>query len=61
MSYIDIFIPLFAGIIFIAFPDILIQKQDATYEKKKSLFKKGGLVLIGVAAIYLLVLLLSSK
>lgn len=61
MSYIDIFIPLGAGIVCLLFPDILIQKQDATYEKKKSLFKKGGFVLIGVAAIYLLILLFESK
>lgn len=61
MSYIDIFIPFFAGIILLAFPDIIIQKQDASYHKKRSLFKKAGLVLLGVSIIYVLVLLFSSK
>ena len=61
MSYIDIFIPLFIGIILLAFPEILVQKQDATYEKKKALFKKGGFVLIGVSVIYLMVLLVNFK
>ncbi|MGN6646412.1 MAG: hypothetical protein ACTHJT_07775 [Cytophaga sp.] len=61
MSYIDIFIPFSAGIILFLFPDILIKKQDAEYEKKKSIFKKGGMVLLGVSALYLLVLLLSSR
>ncbi|WP_018342200.1 hypothetical protein [Cytophaga aurantiaca] len=61
MSYIDIFIPLAAGIIFLAFPDILIQKQDASYHKKKSLFKKGGLILLGVSIIYTIVVFFGPK
>lgn len=61
MGYIDIFIPFFAGVILLAFPDILIQKQDASYHKKRSVFKKAGIVLLGVSVIYLLVLVLGSK
>jgi hypothetical protein len=61
MSYIDVFIPFLAGVVLLAFPDILVQKQDASYHKKKSLFKKGGIVLLGVSIIYVVVLLFSSK
>jgi len=61
MSYIDIFIPLSIGVIGLLFPDIVIPKQDASYEKKKSLLKKGGSLLIGVSIIYFLILLFESK
>jgi len=60
MSYIDVFISLLAGIVWLLIPDILIPKQDAMYEKKKSLFKKGGFVLLGVSAIHLLILLFNK-
>ena len=40
MSYIDIFIPLSIGVIGLLFPDIVIPKQDASYEKKKSFEKR---------------------
>ena len=43
MSYIDIIIPLLAGLAFIAIPDKLIKTRDATYEKKKVSTKKSGL------------------
>ena len=52
MGYIDIAIPLIAGLVFIAIPDILIKTRDVTYEKKKSLITKCGYVLIVVSVLY---------
>ena len=56
MSYIDIAIPLVAGILCAACPQ-LMTKQTATvtdeeYARRKDKFRKIGYLLIGVAAIY---------
>jgi hypothetical protein len=58
MGYIDVLIPLAAGILFIASPERLITKKDQTYDRKKLLLKRCGYVLIGVAALYLVIKLL---
>lgn len=55
MSYIDIAIPLISGLVFITIPDKLIKTRDATYEKKKSLIKKSGYILIAVSVGYFIV------
>jgi hypothetical protein len=55
MGYIDILIPLIAGIVFLMIPDKLIKARDATYEKKKSLLKKCGYLLIGVSILYFVI------
>lgn len=55
MGYIDIAIPLIAGLIFITIPDKLIKTIDASYEKKKALLKKCGYVLIAVSVGYFII------
>ncbi len=55
MGYFDIAIPLIAGLVLIAIPDKLIKTGDATYEKKKSLIRKSGYVLIAVSILYFIV------
>ena len=55
MGYIDVAIPLIAGLLVITIPDKLIQTRDATYEKKKSLITKSGYVLIAVSLLYFVV------
>lgn len=55
MGYIDIAIPLVAGLIFIAFPDKLIKTKDATFEKRKSLLTKCGFLLIIVAVLFFVI------
>ena len=55
MGYIDVIIPLVAGVTFTMAPDVLIKPTDTNFEKKKSLIKKGGLVLIGVSILYFLI------
>jgi hypothetical protein len=55
MGYIDIAIPLIAGLVFIAIPDKLIKTKDVTYEKKKSLLIKCGFGLITVSVLYYII------
>ncbi|CAN5707155.1 hypothetical protein BH10BAC2_BH10BAC2_43060 [soil metagenome] len=55
MGYINIAIPLIAGIILIAIPDRLIKTRDTTYEKKKSLLTKCGFALIIVSVFYFII------
>jgi hypothetical protein len=59
MSYIDLIIPLIGGIIFTFFPDTLIKTKDDTFEKKKSLLKKCGYLLLAVSILYLFIILFS--
>ncbi|CAN5681433.1 hypothetical protein BH11BAC3_BH11BAC3_34780 [soil metagenome] len=56
MGYINIVIPLFAGLLLLAIPGKLIKTRDATYEKKKSLLKIAGYVIIVVAVLYFVVI-----
>jgi len=58
MSYIDIAIPLLAGL-FMAFnPQGLIKPDDPSFEKKRERFRKIGYGLIVVAILYTLVKIL---
>lgn len=52
MGYIDIAIPLIAGLVILAIPDKFIKTEDANYEKKKSLLIKCGYGLIAVSVLY---------
>ncbi|MEP7128477.1 MAG: hypothetical protein ABI729_06400 [Chitinophagales bacterium] len=60
MGYIDIAIPLIAGLILIAIPDKLIPTKDATFEKKKSLLTKSGFLLIMVAVLFFVIKILEQ-
>ncbi len=57
MSYVDIIIPLIGGIIFTFFPENLLKTRDDTFEKKKSLLKKCGYLLLGVSMLYLIIII----
>lgn len=59
MSLVEIPIPLVPGIILVAFPNMLTQKTASAEEaaKMKSKLRRMGYVLIGVAALYLFVIL----
>ena len=59
MSYIDLIIPLIGGIIFTFYPEKLLKIKDNTFEKKKSLLKKCGYLLLGVSVLYLFIILFS--
>jgi len=50
-SWIDVLIPLVAGVLLLLFPGLFL-KKDAS-EARKALFQKIGCVLIGVAVLYL--------
>jgi hypothetical protein len=59
MNLIDVLIPLVPGILLVAFPQILTPKEappDETVKKKKRL-RQIGYVLVGVAALYLFIML----
>ena len=65
MSYIDVAIPLFSGLLMAACPQ-LFTKQTATvtdqeFASRKDKFRKIGFVLIGVAALYLVTKLGGSR
>ena len=52
MRYIDIAIPLIAGLVLVAISAKLSKERDGTYEKKKPSIKKCGYALIVVAVFY---------
>jgi hypothetical protein len=60
MSFIDVFIPLFAGIYLLVSGDKLLKTTDASSVRKKGLAKKIGIALIGVSLVYLTVKLLEQ-
>ena len=60
MNYVDVLIPLLAGIYIFLFPDNLIKTRDATYEKKKSILKKAGIGLIAVGVLNVIVKVFGS-
>lgn len=55
MGYIDILIPLLAGILFLTLPEKLLKPTDTNFKKKKSLISKCGYVLIGISVLYFLI------
>lgn len=60
MSYIDILIPFVAGLFFILSPESMINPVDTSFEKKKSRFRTGGFILIGVAVLYSIIKVFGS-
>ena len=56
MSYVDVAIPLLAGIACVLCPQLLVKTEE-----KKPLVRKLGYVLIGVAVLYLIVKLMSTR
>lgn len=58
MSYFDILIPFVAGLFLILSPQSLINPVDPSFEKKKSRFRTGGFILIGVAVLYSIIKIL---
>ncbi len=61
MSLVDVSIPLIAGILLVACPQIFFKRTptatDQDSARKKDKFRKMGYVLLGVAALYLLLTL----
>jgi hypothetical protein len=59
MSIIDVIIPLVPGILLVAFPTMLTSKSDSIEKsaKKKNKLRKIGYILIGVAALYFVLML----
>jgi len=59
MSLIDVLIPLVPGILLVAFPNILTSTTASAEDaaKKRSKLRKIGYVLVGVAALYFLLIL----
>ena len=60
-KFVDVAIPLFLGILVLAFPQIYAKKTeqmtDDDFAKKRTESQKIGFVLLGVAAIYFFVIL----
>jgi len=55
MSYIDIYIPLIAGIIIILSPQSFVKPSDPSMEIKIKRIKMAGVGLVGVSILYGLV------
>lgn len=55
MSFIDVLIPLLAGIYLLIFGDKIATASTQSFIQKKGFLKKLGIVLIGVSLIYLAV------
>lgn len=60
---VDILIPLLVGILLLTKPVMFLRKDlnEETVEKKKTLFKKIGWVLIGVSILYFLSKILTAS
>lgn len=55
MSFIDVAIPLFAGILLITSPRLFTKAQGEAFKKTKNKLRKIGIVLVCVAVLYLLI------
>jgi len=53
MSYIDVLIPGIIGLLLVTSPRLFTKAQGETFEKAKRKLRTIGLVLIGVALLYL--------
>jgi hypothetical protein len=60
MSYVDVAIPLVAGLLLVICPDIFLKKAatGGDYDKKLTKLRRIGYLLLGVAGLYLLIKLL---
>ena len=54
-GYSDVAIPLIIGLLFFFFPDILIKKKDASFERRSKTLKWAGIVLVCVATGYFII------
>ncbi len=56
MTYIDVLIPFFAGLLMLVFPQLFVKKTSSEGElaEKRAKFRILGSVLVGVALLYLL-------
>ncbi len=54
MSFIDVFIPLVAGILLITSPQLFTKSQGETFDRTKKKLRIAGIVLVCVAALYLI-------
>ena len=63
MSYADVFIPLVCGILLVACPQSLFKPKgtEAEIARKKKIGRICGVVLIGVAALYLFIKMASTR
>ncbi|SFE44152.1 hypothetical protein SAMN05518672_106134 [Chitinophaga sp. CF118] len=57
MGYKDIFIPLVVGLILIFGGEKLIKRQDPAFQRKKRSLRIGGYILLGIAALYTIIIL----
>ena|GEM_PF-2446680 len=55
MSYVDVAIPLFAGVLLITSPRLFTKAKGETFDKTRLKLKKIGIVLVCVAAGYLII------
>jgi uncharacterized protein YjeT (DUF2065 family) len=60
MSYIDVLIPGIIGLLLVTSPRLFTKAQGEVFEKTKRKLKTIGLVLIGVALLYLILRLLKA-
>jgi hypothetical protein len=63
MSVVDVFIPLIAGVLLVARPQIFFKSggSDEEVAKKSNRIRKIGYVLLGVAALYCLIALVETR
>ena len=63
MSVVDVLIPLIAGILMVARPQIFFKSGGSPEEvaKKSRLLRKIGYVLLGVAALYCVIALIGTR
>ena len=52
MSYIDVLIPLIAGLLFASNPELLVRDTVPDFMAKRKRIRIAGLLLIGIAALY---------
>jgi len=55
MSYLDVLIPGVIGALLVVAPKLFTKAQGEEYEKARKKFRLIGLVLLGVAALYLII------
>lgn len=55
MGYIDVIIPLVAGVTMLATPDAFVKPSQPNYLKKTRQFRIGGYVLLFVSLLYFVV------
>jgi hypothetical protein len=60
MAFVDILIPLAAGLLFIFAPNLFVKPSSEKYESKKKLFKKLGFALLGVSVLYFIIKLFQN-